>query len=210
MERRQGARAARSTARKRLVRRRVQHRHDAARPRRELPLFTHLRTMRRSLFLLLGLLALQGAAPAQIQFFGGFNGVITDGDGDTPVAAPAKGETQLRWQNGEVLTGQPVDATETELSWKNPLFTEPLHVRWDELRRISRELPSAQITEAFAARLRDGSHLYGDLKSVTADTVNLHSRRHGDFSLKRSEVLSVRRLRGGSLSAAGPTGDVGW
>jgi thiol-disulfide isomerase/thioredoxin len=166
--------------------------------------------MRRLPFLLLGLLALHSAALAQIQFFGGFNGIITDGDGDTPTVAPGKGETQLRWQNGEVLTGQPVDATETELSWKNPLFTEPLTVRWEELRRISRDLPSAPVTEAFAVRLRDGSHLYGDLKSVTADTVNLRSQRHGDYSVKRSEVLSVRRLHGGSLAAAGPTGDVGW
>ncbi|HEV7403032.1 MAG TPA: TlpA disulfide reductase family protein [Chthoniobacteraceae bacterium] len=168
--------------------------------------------MRRILFLLLGLLALPVApAVAQIQFFGGFNGIITDGDGiDTPVAAPGKGETQLRWQNGEILPGLPIDATETELSWKNPLFTEPLHVRWEELRRISRDLPSAPVTEAFSVRLRDGSHLYGDLKTVTADTVTLHSDRHGDFALKRSEVLSVRRLKGGSLKAAGPTGDVGW
>jgi hypothetical protein len=166
--------------------------------------------MRRLLFLLLALLVAQGAGRAQIQFFGGFNGIITDSDGDTPSTAPAKGETQLRWQNGEVLTGLPVDATETELAWKNPLFTEPLHIRWDALRRITRDVPSAPITEAFAVRLRDGSHLYGDLKSVTSDAVNLRSQRHGDFSVKRSEVLSVRRLHGGSLTAAGPTGDVGW
>src|SRR4051812_29220009 len=150
MERRQGARVARSAARKRLLRRLVQHGHDLARAGSELPLPTHLRTMRRLLFLLLALLAVQGPARAQVQFFGGFNGIITDGDNDTPAAAPAKGETQLRWQNGEVLTGLPVDATETELAWQNPLFTEPLHIRWEELRRISRELPSAAITEAFA------------------------------------------------------------
>ena len=69
---------------------------------------------------------------------------------------------------------------------------------------------SGPATAPFSIALRDGSFIYGDLVSVSDDSISIRSIRHGDTVLKRSEVLSVRRVRRGSLLFSGPTGDVGW
>ena len=129
--------------------------------------------------------------------------------------APAESKTdaslpKLRWTNAEVISGELQEATATELSWKSPLFEEPLRLRWDAVRRIEQTVPAAAAPESFGISLRDGSHLIGDLVGMNADTVTIKSARHGEVALKRSEVLRLLRLRGGKIIAAGPSGEVGW
>ncbi len=124
---------------------------------------------------------------------------------------PARPEPAvLRWRNGETLTGEVLDATENELRWKSPLFEDPLVLNWTALRRIDRTLPPIAPVDPFSIALRNGSHLYGDLVAVSDESVSIRSTRHGAVELKRSEVLSVRRLRGGNLVTAGPAGDAEW
>ncbi|MGB8356842.1 MAG: TlpA disulfide reductase family protein [Chthoniobacteraceae bacterium] len=125
-------------------------------------------------------------------------------------SSPPRAPSKIYWNNGESLTGELVGATATEATWKTPLFEDQLSLDWHALRGIDQPQASMPTTEPFSIALRDGSFIYGDLVSVTDKTVSIHSSRHGDATLDRSEVLNVRRLKGANLVFAGPTGDVGW
>jgi peroxiredoxin len=134
---------------------------------------------------------------------------------DSPPAAPAAPSAEdlaakLRWKNLEVISGELREASATEFSWQSPLFEEPLRLRWDSIRGIDQPVSNAAASEVFSVVLRDGSHLLGDLVGINADAVSIKSVRHGEVALKRSEVLLLRRLRGGKIIAAGPSGDIGW
>ena len=116
----------------------------------------------------------------------------------------------LRWNNGESVNGEVVEGTERALTWKTPLFEDPLLLGWRALHRIDRALPGSAPTDAFQFVLRDGSALYGDLAGITADTVTIRSSRHGEAVLKRGELLSARRIKGKQLVYGGPLGESGW
>jgi thiol-disulfide isomerase/thioredoxin len=126
--------------------------------------------------------------------------------------APAKPQPPavLRWNNGESLFGEIMEASSSDVTWKTPLFEDPLQLRWSDLRRIDQPLAAVPVGDPFGIELRDGSHIYGSIVSVTETSLSIHGARHGDVSITRSEVLSARRLRGGNLLLAGPEGDVGW
>ncbi|MBX7207684.1 MAG: TlpA family protein disulfide reductase [Verrucomicrobiaceae bacterium] len=135
------------------------------------------------------------------------------GGGDKPAEAttPANASpSRLRWNNGESIPGEILDGNAVAVRWKTTLFADPLEVSWHVLRRIDQTLPAVEVKEPFSFVLRDGSHLCGDVVEITDKTITLRSARHGDATVKRSEVLSMRRLGGGDLVAAGPTGDAGW
>ena len=128
----------------------------------------------------------------------------------SPATPAPKGPATLRWKNGEAVSGELIAASRADLNWKTPLFEDPLVLRWDALRRIDQPFATAPTPDPFRIVLRNGSHLLGDLVAVMPATVSIRSARHGEVVLKRSEILSVRRIRGGSLIAAGPIGDAGW
>ena len=116
----------------------------------------------------------------------------------------------LFWNNGESAPGDPVGATAESLLWKSPLFDDPLELAWSALHRVDKVLPDSTPVDAFAFVLRDGSRLYGDLTGVSPTTVNIHSARHGDAALRRSEVLGAWRIKGKGLVYGGPLGESGW
>jgi thiol-disulfide isomerase/thioredoxin len=116
----------------------------------------------------------------------------------------------LTWQNGETLEGEWVAASASDLTWKTTLFEDPLVLGWPALRRIERTVPAATSPDPFRFIMRDGSHLLGDLLALDETTITMRSARHGDVTLKCSEVLSAQRLKGGRLLAAGPIGGIGW
>ena len=142
-------------------------------------------------------------------FIGWMAAVLPAGPASGAPAAPPS-PAVLRWNNGETLSGEIVAASSSDVTWKTPLFEDPLQLRWSALRRIDQSWPAVSAADPFSIRLRDGSHIYGSLVAVTDSTVSIHGARHGDAVLKRSEVLSARRIRGGNLVFAGPEGDVGW
>ena len=169
---------------------------------------------RAALFLLLLSVAAHGdkvvAVPqGGLRIMGGgtviFGGQQQVAPADTSPAVPT-----LRWKNGETLPGELVGASESSLNWKSAFFEDPLQVRWDVIDRIDWPANPVQPKDPFAIALRDGSFIYGDLAAISADTISIHSTRHGDVLLKRSEVLSIRRRQNSKLVYAGPIGDVGW
>ena len=117
---------------------------------------------------------------------------------------------KLRWNNGESIPGEIADGNADALWWKTSLFADPLELKWSALRRIDQPLAATATKDPFSITLRDGSHILGDLVEATDNTISIRSARQGDAVLRRSEVLSIRRLRGGSLITAGPVGDAGW
>ena len=123
----------------------------------------------------------------------------TSASASSPPPIPSK----IYWNNGESLPGELVGATATEATWKTPLFEDQFSLDWHVLRRIDQPQAQLPTTEPFGIALKDGSYIYGDLVSVTDKTVSIHSARHGDAVLKRSEVLSMRRLKSGNLAFAG-------
>jgi peroxiredoxin len=141
---------------------------------------------------------LPGATPGQ-------GGSDTDADQSTTPTQPT-----LYWKNGERLSGDIAGGSAGELKWSSALFDDPLDLKWDALDRIEWPQSLAAPGGQFSVSLRDGSFIYGDLISVGDDVVTIRSPHHGEVALKRSEVLSVRRLQRGDLIFAGPTGNVGW
>ena len=126
----------------------------------------------------------------------------------TTQAEPAP--LKVRWINGESVPGEMIDGNAEAMRWKTSLFADPLELKWTAIRRVEQPVASMATKDPFSITLRDGSHILGDLVEATDKTISIRSARHGDAALKRSEVLSIRRLRGGSLVTAGPVGDAGW
>ena len=150
-----------------------------------------------------------------------------------PLCARAADPGVLRWTNGESISGDLVEASGTMVTWRSPLFEDPLVLSWPVIHRLDWPIPandsedtaprhrspipmgedSAKTTPApdpFIISLRDGSVLYGDILAITGSSVSIHSARCGDGELMRSQVLSVRRMNGSALLFAGPTGDAAW
>jgi thiol-disulfide isomerase/thioredoxin len=168
---------------------------------------------RAALFLLLCTVTASGQ---QVVHFGGNIRIMGGGNiifgNDVPLAPAnaAPSTPTLRWKNGETLPGELVGASAEAVTWKSALFDDPLQVRWDVVDRIDWPGAPEQPKDPFAISLRDGSFIYGDLVSIGADSVVIRSTRHGDATLKRSEVLSVFRRQNPKLVYNGPTGDLGW
>jgi peroxiredoxin len=123
---------------------------------------------------------------------------------------PASSSGTLHWKNGETLSGDIVATSNDSVSWKSPFFEEPLQLRWNVVDKIDWPPGSIKPADSFGIALRDGSFIYGNLTAITGDTISIHSTRHGDVLLTRSEVLGLRRLPHGDLLYSGPTGDRGW
>ena len=132
--------------------------------------------------------------------------------GTAITAAPCVAEPALlRWKNGDILPGQIAGATAEALAWKTPIFDVPVRLKWDVLSRLDQIAAARTAPEAFGFTIRDGGYLLGDLTGLTAETVSLRSARHGEVTLRRSEVTSIRRVQAANLLIwAGPSGPAGW
>ena len=140
-------------------------------------------------------------------------GLVLAGSEPGPAAAPpspGQPPATLRWQNGETLPGQILEGSAADVKWKTPLFEDPLQLRWEAIRRIDQPLGSVSAPDPLSISLRDGSHIYGSLVSMTDTNISIHSERHGDATLKRAEVLEMRKIRGDGVVLGGLEGDVGW
>ena len=120
------------------------------------------------------------------------------------------GASELHWKNSEWIGGDFVGATADHVIWRTPLFSEPLKVRMDVLKRVNRFKTDAKTTEPFSIRLADGSRLFGAITDLDAKTLSVTSARFGSVRILRDAVVGVQRLKADGMPFAGLAGTNGW
>lgn len=127
---------------------------------------------------------------------------------------------RLTWKNGEFIEGAIETADDQTLSWRaesnepawrGSLFTGPLVLRSDALRRI--DFPKAFFpppTEPFSIGLTHGDRLFADIVGVTTDGLVSMSKRHGPLTIPLASVVSITRLKDEQVVYSGPTALNGW
>lgn len=129
----------------------------------------------------------------------------------------------LRWAGGDSLQGQLIAADSDTLTWRSPLFVEPLQIRQDVLSGM--EFPTAagiagvpmaapgdeDNKREFRLLMRNGDVLFGELISITDRWIELSGSRFGTFSVARSDVMSLQRVHASAgIIYHGPRGLDGW
>lgn len=112
--------------------------------------------------------------------------------------------TRMTWWNGESLRGEFHTAKEAAISWKSPLFDQPVTVKQEVIRRIDYSGGFQRAEGNFRLALTDGSHLTGELEKLDADTVTFNSAACGVLTVKRDTVVTLERIGGEGITAAGP------
>lgn len=118
---------------------------------------------------------------------------------------------ELRWQNNETLPGDLISANAETLTWKSPLFAEPVEIGLHVLRHF--KMPPQVGTAAkdpFSIRLNDGSRLYGKITALDDQTLTLESTCHDPLRLMRSSIRCIEHLKADNLLYAGPTSSLNW
>jgi len=119
-----------------------------------------------------------------------------------PPAAP--GLTRLTWGNGESLRGELASADAATLSWNSPLFSEPMKVKREVLRRIDYNVNFQRAEGNFRLALTDGSHFTGELEKLDGATITFNSAACGAITVRRDQVAAIERIGGEGVVAAGP------
>lgn len=118
--------------------------------------------------------------------------------------------SELHWQNGEWIGGHLMEVTEDHVVWRSEIFTEPLKVSLNVLRRVGKLPEDKPTKELFSLRMADGTHLYGKITGMDASTLTVTSARFGTMRIERSAVANIRRLSGAGMLFAAPTSTSGW
>lgn len=128
----------------------------------------------------------------------------------------AADDASLHWNNGDSLSGTLLKADETSLTWKSPMFTDPLQVQLSYLASVnfpaSAADGSAAETDEAASRIqmRNGDVLNGRLKSITESTMSFESERFGSFEVARDQILSLQRAGSSGVIYSGLRGLKEW
>ena len=111
----------------------------------------------------------------------------------------------IRWRNGETLVGDINAADKDIFEWNTELFKEPLRLRNEVIDRIDFAKTDGKKDELanFRAILKNGSHLSGDLASISTETVTLKSDSLGELEIDQTEVVSIERITGAGIIASG-------
>lgn len=120
----------------------------------------------------------------------------------------------LFWGNGDSLNGQLVSAENQVLTWKSPLFAEPLQVELSVLSSVRfpelESKPHSAERDEFQVTLVDNNVLHGQLVSIADKTITMKSDRHGQMMLNRDSIRSLQRSRSEGLLFLGPRGLDDW
>ncbi len=135
---------------------------------------------------------------------------VGDGGSASPAATTESTLPFLRWNNGEILHGELESATTDEVRWDSPIFSEPLTLRASQLKEMESPKSGINSNEPFAVTTSNGDLVYGSLVFINANTVKLQSVCFGELTLRRSEVVSLRRVTGGRLVYSTPSPGVAW
>ncbi|MEW4486795.1 TlpA disulfide reductase family protein [Thalassoglobus sp. JC818] len=120
--------------------------------------------------------------------------------------------TRLYWQEGDSLNGTLVSADEETLTWRSPLFVDPLQIERSALSAI--QFPKVDALplshDTFRISLRNGDVLFGNLIGATETSLLFESDRFSPFSVLRDHVEHVKRVDTPDLIYQGPRGVKGW
>ncbi len=129
-----------------------------------------------------------------------------------PVTADVPGVLHLA--NGGFLSGHLQDADSPEtLLFQGSQFTAPFRFPVTAVRSLAYARPAEQPKPSgeFCFELSGGGVLYGDLRGVAEDTVDIDTAKFGRLSFKRERLHRFFRWAAGSeLIYSGPTGLKGW
>ncbi len=114
--------------------------------------------------------------------------------------------TALNWRNGERLPGSPASADSSTVEWETALFTAPIPVKSEVIRRIDFDSKFVRPEGSFRLVLTDGSHLTGDLEKVEEQSLTFKAAGLGPLIIKRDAIVCLERISGPGITAAGPLG----
>ncbi|HEY1171711.1 MAG TPA: hypothetical protein VGH19_10095 [Verrucomicrobiae bacterium] len=127
----------------------------------------------------------------------------------------AKADDILQLLDGSILHGE-MDTMEPgkTVNWKHPAANAPLQLKPDNLRQIrfgKAEKPPAGGNMTCRLMFDNGDEVFGNLISMSADTVVLDTAFAGILKAPRSSVQSLRFLwKGFTASYEGPSTPDGW
>ncbi len=126
-----------------------------------------------------------------------------------PVSAD---EATLVWSNGDALQGELVGADDSSITWKSPLFNEPLKIRLSAISSVSFAKKKADADpKLFRILTRNGDVLFGELKEVSEEALTFEGPRYGRFTIDRKQLQSIQKSSGGGgVIYSGPRGLEGW
>ena len=120
------------------------------------------------------------------------------------VPPTASGFTHIAWWNGETLRGELDSADAATISWKSPLFTDPVKVKQEVIRRIDYGTGFQRAEGNFRLALTDGSHFTGELDKLDDKTITFISAACGPVTVQRDAVVAIERIGGEGITVAGP------
>ena len=128
------------------------------------------------------------------------------------VLTAAADDASLHWNNGDSLSGTLLKADETSLTWKSPMFTDPLQIQLSYLASVNFPAGAASESDEPASRIqmRNGDVLTGRLRSITETTMSFESLRFGAFEVARDQILSLQRAGNSGVIYSGLRGLKEW
>ncbi len=115
-----------------------------------------------------------------------------------------EGPDELRWRHGEKLAGKLSSFTEGRWWWTSSLFSGPLPLRQEMIRRIDFSSPVLRRESPFRVILTDGSHLCGLPEKAEGDRLFLRSTHCGLVELKLDWIAAMERIGGADVILGGP------
>ena len=116
------------------------------------------------------------------------------------VLTAAADDASLHWNNGDSLSGTLLKADETSLTWKSPMFTDPLQIQLSYLASVNFLAGAAPESDEPASRIQmcNGDVLTGRLRSMRKTGASIPVAQ--EFTLIRGPRLltpmpCVRRSR---------------
>lgn len=121
----------------------------------------------------------------------------------------------LHFSDGDFLSGKFVDSESPDtLRWQSTIATNPFDVRMENVSAVHFPAPSEQeLPDAdYCFELSGGDRLFGDLKSISADLIEIETPPLGLLHVDRNHIVRITRQRGSAREWVflGPHGLAGW
>ncbi len=118
----------------------------------------------------------------------------------------------LNWVAGDSLPGALIAADEQTLTWRSPVFADPLKIDIKALSSVAFAKPAEPrpIADSLRVSMLNGDLLFGNLTAVDEKLFHFDSSRHGILQLRRDQIRSLRRLDSPGVVFLGPQGLSGW